>query len=319
MNLLQKQLLSTALSILGVAGVAGTSILAVKETNDINKKNIDISKMNKKEKFIHYLKSYKFSILSGLATAGSIIGGRGISYKTETSLIATAIALDSTYRKNKDAIMKKFGIDGKKLITEQIVKNETPARANNVTDGNKVYYDERIGYFIAKPEDIMKARDAMIKILYSNGDSYYGYDNFSGPRLHFTLKDFVDISKAKLLSKTVSDANLNYGWCFDYLNDQWEGMYADWSLDDIKDSDGNDITAITWLVEPVWNPEAWGDFYYGYISRKLYFDNFDGKAETKLNCYTPLYPNVDDERISDGYLDTEENDEEKYMKKGLSK
>ena len=103
---------------LGVAGVVGTAVLAVKSKPKADK----LLKEKKEYKRLHYneeltrfesflavVPAYLPAILMGIGTSACILGSHHISKEREADLISAYSYLNTSYNEYKDKVKKLFG------------------------------------------------------------------------------------------------------------------------------------------------------------------------------------------------------------------
>lgn len=264
MNIKAQRGLSLGLSILNTIGVVLTSVMVAKETENAKKELNSLPKDSKKwTKVKTFFKGYKKSLIFGGATIASGIGSKALSYKVESGLIATATMLSASLNKYKGVVKNTLGIDSDKSIVKEIMKNDYKKSDLDPELGEKLYYIENIGYFYAKPEKVMSAY-VMLNRDMSDSDNYTG-QYASGV---FTIGEFLTLCQARFLSKNLTEAQLNFGWSFDYLSDGWNNL---WVHMEIEEPDENGSSLIYFYEPPVWNPAEWYDYHWGYLGSDKYF------------------------------------------------
>ena len=219
------------LTILGVAGVGATSYLSVK----CSKKADQVE--DKKDKVIAYVPA----IMSGVVTAGCIIGAHRFGTEDIAALTATAGYLAASREKISDKIKEKFGVEKLREINQEIskekaeeIKNEQKQKESERTfvgiRNKKGQSVEETGYgnelfqelFLGRKFRSSKAhvRDSINRIKY---DFHMGKP--------VSMNDFYEYLE---IDKTL--AGESFGWP---ANDK----YYDWKLEDpldIQILDGHD-------------------------------------------------------------------------------
>lgn len=227
MNEKVRRILPIFLSIVSSAGVIGTAILVAKETPKASKE-IEEAKKEKNSKKVAkaILKNYGPSIAVGAATITSIVAGTIIGKKTEASLTATTIMLDRTYRKYKGKVKEVLGVEKEAEINKEIAKDDYKKKEEELnsyenSDGTKLYHEEHIGFFRAKPELLERALNLTNERIQSTYDDIkYGMRT----NMYASLKTFLDDAKAKVIDKKeIDDLSFDYGWSYDYLDEAWGG------------------------------------------------------------------------------------------------
>lgn len=123
---------ATILTYMGVAGVVGTAVLAVK-----NKPKADKLLKEKKEyKRLHYneeltrfesflavVPAYLPAILMGIGTSACILGSHHISKEREAALISAYSYLNTSYNEYKDKVKELFGEEKEQQVRDAIAKD----------------------------------------------------------------------------------------------------------------------------------------------------------------------------------------------------
>lgn len=282
MNIKTQRLLSCGLSLLNVAGVIGTFIFVAKETPQYQQQKGSLpDNSTKKQKVKTFVKSYKKSLIFAGATIATGIGSRIISAKTEASLIATATMLDTSFRKYKNKVKDILGLEKHKEVVKEVAKEEFGKPEGKAQDGEKLYLEEHIGYFYARPEDV---KNAYLKLLEDlEGNLLTQYNGGYGYNGVFTIGEFLTYCKGRPLSKNLSQERLNFGWSWDYMTDQWNYTWVHMQ----EEPDENGVIFISWFEEPIWNPWDWYDHEYKIMTDEEYYQgqkdlltNPDGRIYT---------------------------------------
>ena len=216
--------LPIVLSALASIGVIGTSIMVSKETVKAKPKMDAVKAENNKKKLVkEFIKDYKWSLILGGATISSIISGTIISKKIEASLSATVVMLNGALLKYKGKVQQVLGPKAKE-ITHKIVGDEYEKVGPYVADtprkpGSVLYYNEYIGWFFAKPENINRA-EAL------TNEKIHGH--YRGPEKIKTdgwasLETFFDDCKAEVAEFPDNPYNeeimCDFNWCSEYINE----------------------------------------------------------------------------------------------------
>lgn len=285
MSLGGKRLLSLGLSLLNATGVVGTIAMCIKESK---KGNEDLAKAESehkttKEKVITFVKDYKYTLILGGASIVSGIGSKLIGAKTEASLIATAAMIDTGYRKYKDKVKNTLGVDIDRKIRQAVAKDESKDINITKKEGKQLFHIDRIGYFWCVPSEFWKNFHIMYKDLsginnrYTTGVEQYNY----------TFRDFLSMIKAEPL-KHLSDIDLNYGWSYDYLSEQYDSAQLDIEVAYDKTDNGIDCCYVTFVQEPIWNPEKWCSYIYNLIPDDEYWSGANNKVNKHLYVYQKI-------------------------------
>lgn len=208
--------ISIILSLIGSAGVVGTTILAIKATPEATKKleeNKD-KNLTRFEKVRLLIPTYLPTLLTGAATISSITASTILSRKAEASLIATSTMLSQGWRKYRNQIRETFGIDTDRLISGKVSADEFKQQNLKPISKNSdktLYYEEHVGFFMANQIDFLAAVIDLNQRLHAPDPDEHGTFYFT------TLKFFLHDAKAKVIDKERLKACENIGWTSDYL------------------------------------------------------------------------------------------------------
>lgn len=122
----------TILTYMGVAGVVGTAVLAVKSKPKADK----LLKEKKEYKRLHYneeltrfesflavVPAYLPAILMGIGTSACILGSHHISKEREAALISAYSYLNTSYNEYKDKVKELFGEEKEQQVRDAIAKD----------------------------------------------------------------------------------------------------------------------------------------------------------------------------------------------------
>lgn len=253
MNLKTKQTLAILFSIGGAIGTVGTALLARKAAMkeiDIRKNVKDFDQLSTKEKLIVLGKIYIPTAVTGMVTVGSIIGSGVISHKAQASLMSMAIMADRGWRKYKNQVKSTLGLDKHEDILKGIAK-KTLTQDNKIKikndDGLELYFEENIGFFQAKPEDVMSAYAEINEILNTDKDTFIN-GSFDGVRMGM----FLSLTNAKVINSTKNTNLDDWGWSLDYLQDTTGNCWVHMIFSDEVTDDGViPFKVISWVEEPI--------------------------------------------------------------------
>lgn len=223
MNYKARKAGSIVLGLFSAAGTVITAILVAKETPKAIEKIKELKEKNTKVKVLDYVKAltpiYWPAGLMCLGTIASTTVSQVISRKTEASLIATSTVLNQGWNRYKGKVKDILGITNERKITNEIAKedysNNLPSKIENV-DGKVLYWEEHLGFFSCKPEDLMAAICDLNQRLHTPDPDPEG--TFYWSSLYFLMED----SKAKVYDKTKLKASEEIGWTLDYLCEVYE-------------------------------------------------------------------------------------------------
>lgn len=275
--------ISTGLMALNALGVVGTFIFVAKETPDAQKK-INSAKETKFSKLKAFVSGYKKSLIFASATIASGIGSRVLSSKTESGLLAGTAVLSTTLHKYKSKVKETLGIDADKSIVKELMKEDkTDISSTSPKEGQVLYFEEHIGYFYAKPEDVIYAYSEINKDLSGNINWYLDGIDSKG---YVTLIDFLNLCQGEPLSHTLDNSKLNFGWSPDYLSEYYENYWVNMDISEPEDN-FNGARIIYFVTDLVWNPEQWYDYIHNGLDKNEYFKEADKKLSFGAQYYIP--------------------------------
>lgn len=287
MNIKTQKTLSVVLSIVGSVGVVATAFLAAKRAPKAEKELKKAS--DKKEKAAIFVKNYWPVIVSATATVASITAGTIISKKTEASLTAMAVGADQLYRRYKGKAIELFG-DKAKDITKEVSKDLFDSKKIAKLpkkEGERLYYEEHVGFFYASPEDIAYAIGDINKRL-ATQDCISPFKTFYWASLRTFLYD-ANVNKfyggslkegCKEDGSDVDDMSFDYGWDKEYLNHMYGCSNIDAHFLDVLDDDGETkYTMISFDQEPVADIGETSKNYIDASNYDQYYTGLEGTSE----------------------------------------
>lgn len=219
MNYKARKALSIISTIFTCAGVVLTGILVAKETPKANDKIKELKDKGVTKK-IEYVKAllpiYWPAILTGAGTIASTTISQIISIKTEASLLATSTVLSQGWRKYKGKVKEVFGIEGEKVVGNEVSLADYEKNHPQTPDGKKMYYEDHIGFFSCDERDLLTALSDLNQRLHTPDPSPDG--TFYCATLYFLMKD----ANAVVYDKTKLEACKNIGWTIDYLKEEYD-------------------------------------------------------------------------------------------------
>lgn len=136
---------------LGVLGVFGTAVLAVRDTPKAlqlieQKEQYKIERygysLTRVEKVLAGIPGYLPTILMATATISCIIGSRNISAREKAALTSAYIALRESYDEYRQKVKDVFGEKAEAHITTEIIRDTTLREKYGDIFEDKLFYDE---------------------------------------------------------------------------------------------------------------------------------------------------------------------------------
>lgn len=213
---------------LGFTSAIGTVVTAILVAKETPKALLEIKKLkNKKDsKKIDYFKVlapiYWPAAAVCFATIASTTISNIISMKTEASLIATTTMLSRGWNRYKGKVKDVFGIKGDNLVQNEISfeeylkANDKLEKLNQDTNGQKLYYEDHIGFFKCNESDLLAAITDLNQRIHTPDP------NPNGTLYWTSLGFFLEDAKASLLDESKKEVAENMGWTMDYLREVYD-------------------------------------------------------------------------------------------------
>lgn len=289
MNLRRKRALSVFLSLIGAGGTVATALLtrktAIKETKWFGRgleDNSELTPETKKELVIDTVKLYTPVIVVGGITVASIVGSTILSRKTEASLISMAVLADNGWRKYKHQVKRYLGDSEHLLAVKGVARQDAPDWKDIPKDDDEreLYFEEHVGYFLAKPADVLIAYGDMNQRLHT---VEYGVSAF-----YTMVYDFLKTCKAELLDENIKPEDLQWGWSGDYLSETFDYAWVHWTLTEDVTPDGKRYNIIDWHEPPILNPGNYGEVWYQQSAKNtdFYEESESDYKELQINKKT---------------------------------
>lgn len=159
---------------LGVAGLLGTTILAVRETPkvlkllDKKKEELDVEKLSVKDTVKTVWKNYIPCAVLAVTSVGCIVGASNISARRNAALAAAYAIGNKAFSDYKEEVINLLGEEKEKEIKERVAdkhlkENPVASKEIFVTDVNEhLCYDEITGrYFKSSQNKIKEAQNVI--------------------------------------------------------------------------------------------------------------------------------------------------------------
>lgn len=256
--------LPVVLSITGSIGVVATSVLVAKETPKAMKDIEAAKKSGKKAVVMAFLKNYWPSLLAGAGTIASITIGTIIGKKTEMSLTAAVVGADQMYRRYKDKAKEIVGDKANDIIkgvSKDLYKGQKKdieecreRMTDDARDECKLYWEDNIGFFYARPVNLAFAISDMNQRLQTvDTTTPIKSDHWTTLRALIYDADatIVGTCRNKPDKTSIDDMSFDYGWNSEYLNHMYGSDRVDVNYLDVYDDNGNELyTVLSFNQEP---------------------------------------------------------------------
>ena len=190
----------TILTVMGVTGLVGTVVLAVKATPEAMRRIEDedalrgsddpmyyaqkISPMSKLDHVKAGWKPYIPAALSGAVSIACILGANSVHNKRNAAVIGLYTLSESAYKEYREKVASTIGDKKEREVRSEIVKDhilENPARNTEIFvtgTGDQLCYDDLTGrYFMSSAEKIRKAQNDVnatcINDMYASQNDFY--------------------------------------------------------------------------------------------------------------------------------------------------
>lgn len=226
---------STILTVVGGAGVVGTTVLGIKATPKAlalidNAKKQKGEKLTKLEKVKVAAPVYIPTILTGVATIGCIFGANILNKRTQAGLISAYALLDSSYKEYKNKVTELYGDGAHDIVIEEIAKDKYEQVKPEFED--LLVYDEFSGnYFSTTRMKLARAEYELNRNIHMRGWA--------------DLNEFYEI-----LGVDGIDSGEEYGWSEGgNLARYWQG-WVDFNHRTSTMEDGTEYMILTIFQEP---------------------------------------------------------------------
>lgn len=203
---------ATILTVAGSAGVAATSVMAVKATP----KALQLIEKAKEEKGedltkLEVVKTagpvYIPAVIMGASTIACIFGANIMNKRQQAALASAYALLDSSYKDYKKKVEELYGEDANGRIREEIAKDKYDESDISAEDDDKIlFYDDfSERYFEAKMEDVIRAEYNINRKISLWGSAALNefYEALDIPAVDYG--EFLGWSSSSLMDMTWSD------------------------------------------------------------------------------------------------------------------
>ena len=232
---------STILSCLGVLGVVGTTLSAIKATPKAIEvlEERDNQSLTTFEKALVVAPVYFSTMLFGTATIICIFGANTLNKKQQAALTSAYAYLNSSFNEYKDKVKAIYGEDGEKRVREEIAKDKYIQQSMSESDKDILFFDEYSGRYFES--SLFNLQNAVYKL--NRTFALEGYANLN------EFYRYID------LPETEYGAVL--GWsglkCWEVCNYAW--IEIKW--EDMELPDGLVAQAIRFTIPPEEGYEEW--------------------------------------------------------------
>ena len=183
---------STILTGFGVAGVVGTSVLAVKATPKAialleDAKQLKGEDLTPVEIIKVVWKPYIPAVLTGVGTIACICGINYLSAKNQATLMSAYALLEQGYKEYRNKVSELYGEDTDRNVKHEIVKAKY--NGEEIKDPNKMLFFDyySMHFFESTMDNVLRAESEFLKILeertYACVNEYY--DILALPHVEF--------------------------------------------------------------------------------------------------------------------------------------
>lgn len=239
-KLFVKRNASTIMTCVGAAGVAVTSIMAVKATpramqliEDAKEEKGD--ELTKMEVVKVAGKVYIPTIVMGTSTIVCIVGSNVLNKKKQAALISAYALLDNSYKEYKQKTEELYGTNAHREIVSEIAKDKY--EPDYEKDDLELFYDEFSGrYFRSTMAEVLKAEYSLNHLLAQDCGVY--------------LNEWFE-----LVGLDTTDYGDHLGWSsFELVETYWY-CWVEFEHEKVVMDDGMECYIITILKEPTFDFE----------------------------------------------------------------
>lgn len=227
----------TILTVLGVAGVVGTSVSAVKSSKRYELAMADSSSTDEELTTMDKLKvaipSFAPTILIGAGTISCIVGSNILNKKQQATLTSAYMALDAAYKEYRAKAKELYGEDADDKIIAGIAKDNCEVDENTLMYGEKRLFFEPVSrsYFEATIAQVQKGEYLLNRELAQTG--------------YAKINDFL-----KFLGVEKTDLGDIMGWSTHSIEHLYTTKWIDFKHERIELEDGLECYIIKYPEEP---------------------------------------------------------------------
>ncbi len=229
---------STILSYIGVAGVIGTTILAVKATPKAvllleEAKEEKGEELTKTETMLVAAPAYIPTVVMGTSTIACVLGATILNKRQQAALTSAYALLHTSYKEYKDKVVDILGKEANEEIQTEIAKDKYKETEIAVTEGKELFYDSYSDrYFESTKYAVKEAQYQLNRDLIMRD---YIYLN--------EWYDYLDLEHV--------DGGWDAGWCGAVCYEAYWQMWLDFSTYKTTLDDGRECTVIDFWQPPI--------------------------------------------------------------------
>lgn len=166
---------STILTVMGIGGVVGTTVLAVKATPKALKL-LEEAKKDKGEDLTPVeavkvaWKPYIPAAISGFSTIACILGANYFNIKNQASLMSAYALLDSSYKEYRNQVNNLYGEEADGNVKHEIIKAKSKFEDLETFGSELLFFDYiSMRFFESNIETVMTAECAFLETLFNRG------------------------------------------------------------------------------------------------------------------------------------------------------
>lgn len=237
---------ATILTVVGVAGVVATSVMAVKATPKAlraieNAKEEKGEELTRFETVVAAAPAYIPAVVMGVTTIGCVVGANILNKRQQASLVSAYALMDQSFKDYKKKVTELYGEDANDQVKGAIVKDKYGEREFDLEDGKKLYYDMYSEqYFEATPFMVQRAEYELNRMNITDGSVY--------------LNDWY-----RLLDLEPVEHGGDFGWTPGMNHERVWSEWIEFSHQTVVMDDGLEVMIIEFITEPVFGFETYFD------------------------------------------------------------
>ena len=186
-----------------------------------------------KEKVKDCWKFYLPATALGVGTIACILGSNALNKKQIASLTAGYMALGKAYQEYRQKVIENIGIEKEAEIQDQIKEEKLPEVREKMEEEKLLCYEPiSKRYFHATEVELM--------------DAFYNLNRYFATNGYASLSDFYTY-----LGLEFTPESDDFGWCGDYLAEEWEYFWIDFNYIKQKTDDGLEVYYVEAFQEPI--------------------------------------------------------------------